>query len=307
MRQFVAIAELGSFRRAADALHIAQPALSVSIQKLEQSVGVQLLARGAKGVTLTLAGEALIADARRALFHADQARQAARRVGLGEWGVLRLGFVGSATYALLPSRLPPFRRAFPEIQLDLREDTSARLAAMVSANELDAAVIRGPIAQDDVLEAFAVESDHFVLAVPAAHPLAGQGSIALAQVRSESFVMYSPVQVPGLHSVAQSACRRAGFTPRISQQAIQVQTLVSLVASGMGVALVPSVTRAYSSPLVAFLALTDRDTGDALSLSLVTNRLTANAAVSRLSEIMLAAPEVAALQTGGATSASVAV
>jgi len=287
MRQFVAIAELGSFRRAAEALHIAQPALSVSIQKLEQSVGVQLLTRGAKGVTLTLAGEALIADARRALFHADQAQQAARRVGLGEWGALRLGFVGSATYALLPSRLPAFRMAYPEIQLDLREDTTARLVAMVTANELDAAVVRGPIAHDGILQGWAVESDQFVLAVPASHALAARGRVALAEARSENFVMYSPVQVPGLHSVAQSACRRAGFSPRISQQAIQVQTLVSLVASGMGVALVPSVTRAYSSPLVRFLELTDQDTGDALALSLVTHRMTANAAVQRLCGIML--------------------
>ena len=101
LRQFVIIAELGSYRRAADALHIAQPALSVSIQKLEHAVGVPLLVRGAKGVTLTPAGDALMADARRALFHTDQARQAARRVALGEWGTLRLGFVGSATYMLL--------------------------------------------------------------------------------------------------------------------------------------------------------------------------------------------------------------
>ena len=287
MRQFVAIAELGSFRRAAESLHIAQPALSVSIQKLEQSVGVQLLTRGAKGVTLTLAGEALIADARRALFHADQARQAARRVGLGEWGALRLGFVGSATYALLPSRLPAFHASYPDIQLDLREDTTARLVAMVNAHELDAAVIRGPIAQDDALDAWTVESDCFVLAVPASHPLAARRRIALSQASAERFVMYSPVQVPGLHSVAQAACRRAGFSPRISQQAIQVQTLVSLVASGMGVALVPSVTQAYSSPLVRFLTLTDRDAGDALSLSLVTHRLTANAAVQRLRDSML--------------------
>jgi len=287
MRQFVAIAETGSFRRAAQALHIAQPALSVSIQKLEQSVGVQLLERGSKGVTLTLAGEALISDARRALFHADQAREAARRVGLGEWGALRLGFVGSATYALLPSRLPAFRAAFPDIQLDLREDTTARLVAMITANELDAAVVRGPIAHHELLQSWAVESDHFVLAVPASHPLALRKRVALSQARSESFVMYSPVLVPGLYSVAQSACRRAGFSPRISQQAIQVQTLVSLVASGMGVALVPSVTRAYSSPLVKFLELTDRDAGDALALSLVTNRMTTNAAVQHLREIML--------------------
>ena len=289
LRQFVTIAELGSFRRAAEVLHIAQPALSVSIQKLEQTVGVLLLDRGAKGVTLTLAGEALIQDARRALFHADQAQRSARRVGLGEWGVLRLGFVGSATYALLPSRLPAFRAAYPDVQLDLREDTTARLVAMINANELDAAVVRGPIADDPKLQAWIVERDHFVLAVPSDHALAGRKRVALSDMRAENFVMYSPIQVPGLHAVAQSMCRRAGFTPRISQQAIQVQTLVSLVASGMGVALVPSVTRAYTSPLVKFIALSDATGSDALSLSLVANDQSANAAIDRLRAVMMGA------------------
>jgi len=287
LRQFVTIAELGSYRRAAEVLHIAQPALSVSIQKLEHGVGAQLLERGAKGVSLTPAGAALMADARRALFHADQARQSARRVALGEQGRLRLGFVGSATYMLLPRCLPVFRRRYPDVKLELREDSTVRLAGMLRANEIDAGLVRGPLAEDPSLSSWVVERDSLILALPAAHPLAG-GPVALQDVRSEPFVMYSPAKVPGLHGVAQALCRKAGFSPRISQEAIQVQTLVSLVASGLGVALVPGVTRAYSTPHVAFVDLVDAEAQGALALSLVAHRDTSCVPVLKLRDVMLA-------------------
>jgi len=289
LRQFVTIAELGSYRRAAEALHIAQPALSVSIQKLEHSVGVLLLERGAKGVSLTPAGQALMADAQRALFHADQARQSARRVALGELGRLRLGFVGSATYMLLPRCLPEFRRRYPDVALELREDSTKRLAEMLRANEIDAGLVRGPLAEDASLSTWVVERDSLILAVPATHPLADAGPVALKTLRAEPFVMYAPDKVPGLHGVAQALCHKAGFSPRISQEAIQVQTLVSLVASGLGVALVPGVTRAYSTPHVKFVDLLDADAHDALALSLVAHRDTSCAPVLRLRDSMLSA------------------
>lgn len=286
LRQFVTIAELGSYRRAAEALHIAQPALSVSIQKLEHSVGVLLLERGAKGVSLTPAGAALMQDARRALFHADQARQSARRVALGESGRLRLGFVGSATYMLLPRCLPPFRRRYPDVELELREDSTLRLAEMLRANELDAGLVRGPLAEDATLTSWVVERDSLILALPADHPRAS-GPVALQSFRGEPFVTYAPDKVPGLHGVAQALCRKAGFSPRVSQEAIQVQTLVSLVASGLGVALVPGVTRAYTTPHVAFVDLLDADARDALALSLVAPRQTSCAPALKLRDLML--------------------
>lgn len=286
LRQFVTIAELGSYRRAAEALHIAQPALSVSIQKLEHNVGVQLLERGAKGVSLTPAGEALMADARRAIFHSDQARQSARRVALGELGRLRLGFVGSATYMLLPRCLPEFRRRYPDVELELREDSTTRLVEMLRANEIDAGLVRGPWAEDPSLCTWVVEQDSLILALPASHPLAQGGPVSLNALRVEPFVTYAPDKVPGLHGVTQALCHKAGFSPRISQEAIQVQTLVSLVASGLGVALVPGVTRAYVTPHVAFVDLQDADAHDALALSLVTHRDTSCAPVMRLLESM---------------------
>jgi len=215
------------------------------------------------------------------------ANKAACGWALGEQGRLRLGFVGSATYMLLPRCLPVFRRRYPDVELELREDSTVRLAGMLRANEIDAGLVRGPLAEDPSLSSWVVERDSLILALPAAHPLAG-GPVALQDVRSEPFVMYSPAKVPGLHGVAQALCRKAGFSPRISQEAIQVQTLVSLVASGLGVALVPGVTRAYSTPHVAFVDLVDAEAQGALALSLVAHRDTSCVPVLKLRDVMLA-------------------
>ncbi len=287
LRQFVVIAELGSYRKAAQALFIAQPALSVSIRKLEDAVGTPLLVRGARGVAVTDAGAALLADARRALFHAEQGRDAARMVALGEGGRLRVGFVGSATYALLPRCVPVFRQRFPDVRLELSEATSIGAVALLRDSRIDAAVVRGPVTADDVLDVHEVERDDWWLAVPAGHRLAVRRAVALADCRDEVFVTYAAVSVPGLHSTAQAACRQAGFEPRIGQEATQVQTVVSLVASGLGIALVPGSTRHFSHPAVRFVRVRDAGARGALALSLVLLRHTPGPAALRWRDVLL--------------------
>lgn len=287
LQQFITIAEQGSYRQAAEKLFIAQPALSVSIQKLESEVGTQLLERGAKGVTVTAAGHALMKDARSALFYADQACRSARLVALGEWGNLRLGFVGSATYTLLPRCVPAFRKKYPDVKLELREDSTVGLINLLRNHDIDAGLVRGPIAEDTALESWIIQHDDLVLAVPVDHSLAGRKRIALHECRNEGFVLYASTVVPGLHSVALLLCEKAGFTPRINQEAIQVQTLLSLVASGMGIALVPAATKSYASVHVRFVDLIDAGARRCLSLSLVAHRDARSPLVSRLRDEML--------------------
>lgn len=289
LRQFVGIVEAGSFRRAAEVLHIAQPALSVSVQKLEHAVGVQLLKRLPTGVVPTAAGAALLLDARRSIFFAEQSQLSARRVALGEMGELRLGFIGSATYSLLPGCLPRYRERYPNVQVTLHENTSLRLIDMLLAYEVDVAVIRGPVVHQHLMDAYRVETDDLVAVLPATHSLAERRKIPLAALCSEEFVLYSQPQSPVLFSLAYSLCQRAGFTPRISQEANSVQTVVSLVASGLGVALVPGVVAAYRHARVRFVALEDAGAKAALSLSLVLLRDAANPAATRLKEAMTAA------------------
>lgn len=287
LRQFVAIAELGSYRRASQALFIAQPALSVSIRKLEEAVGTPLLVRGARGVTLTQAGMALLTDARRALFHAEQGRRAARMVALGEGGSLRLGFVGSATYALLPRCVPAFRQRYPDVRLELSESTSVGVIELLRANRIDAGFIRGPVASAPDIDMHEVETDDLMMVVPADHPLAGRDVIALADCRDEIFVAYSVESVPGLHNVMLAACVQAGFTARVGQEATQVQTVVSLVASGLGVAMVPASARLFSHPGVRFLNVSDAGARAALALSLVLPHTAPCAAAIRMRDYLL--------------------
>jgi len=268
LSNFVAIAEVGSYRRAAEKLFIAQPALSVSISRLEDALGVQLFERGARGVTLTPAGAAFLVEARRTLFHIEQAQQSARLAGLGEWGQVRLGFVGSAVYQLLPSTLPEFVRRYPNVKLELFEGQTLNIIEMIREGRLDAGIIRTPVDDYHGLEIIDLEKDDLIAVLPATHPLSKCESIDLAYLREEPFVMFSKVLVPGLRTAVMEACREAGFSPRVAQEATQALTVVGIVGSGMGVAVVPAVVAQFTNNLVRFVKLTDKKCHRTLTLSL---------------------------------------
>src|SRR5687768_3402859 len=135
LRQFVAVAEARNFRRAAEQLHMAQPPLSVAIRKLEEEVGTALFVRQPRGVVLTAAGVAALSVAQQCMASADALRDAALSAAGGESGVLRVGFVGSATYSLMPKLLPAFRSRYPDVELVLRESTNLELLALVEGGQ----------------------------------------------------------------------------------------------------------------------------------------------------------------------------
>ncbi|WP_092137805.1 LysR family transcriptional regulator [Cupriavidus sp. YR651] len=281
LQQFVVLAETGNFHRAAERLHMAQPPLSISIRKLEESLGTPLFVRTTRGVRLTQAGEAALGDARRALFHADQARAAAVSAAHGERGALRIGFVGSATYALLPRLIPAFRAAHPGIELILHESTSAAILDRLEHSQLDAGLVRFPILSSGPYTLTPLESDTFVAAVPAESRFAGRDSIALRALADEPFIMHPSADVPNLQAVAMLLCQQAGFVPRVTQEAVQVQTIVSLVESGLGVALVPGVTVRYTNRRVRFLRLTSPKPAAHIGIALATREGTDDRHVQR--------------------------
>lgn len=289
LHQFLVIAEEGSFRGAADRLFIAQPALSVSIRSLEKSLNASLFHRRPKGVVLSPAGHALVESARGMLAHAEQARKAVGLAAHGSWGALTLGFVGLATYRVLPEGLPRFRALHPHIQLELREGDTLTMIEQVRESRLDAALIRGPVADDPQLRQWVVESDDLILAVPAAHPLSGRRRVALQEAQAGHFVMYSQRHAPGLRDVVIAQCIRAGFIPRICQEAVQVQTVVSLVASGLGIALVPATARLHPNRHVRFLPLTDQAARNSVSINYIARHDTAASPVGKLLECLMPA------------------
>src|SRR5690606_16079173 len=153
--------------------------------------------------------------------------------------------------------LPRFRSEYPGVDLDLRESTSIALLEQLETQALDVGLIRTPILRPTRAEITVLEADEFVVALPRGHALATQGPLRLAQLTGETFVMYAAPNAAGLLSAAMLACQSAGFVPKVSQRAIQVQTLLALVETGLGIALVPSVMQRYLSERIVYRPLLD--------------------------------------------------
>lgn len=239
LRHFVAVAERLHFGRAAAALHISQPPLSRSIRDLEARVGATLLARTRRRVELTPEGTRFLEDARRILQQLDEAVIAVGRMAAGDTGRLRLGFVSLADYGVLPGLLKAYKAARPRVTLALREMLSPEQASALAAGELDFGLLLPPVMGE--LEHIVVQRERFLAALPSRHRLARSGGrLAVHELAGESFVMVPREIAPRLHDIVAGLAARAGFVPRIAQEAIQMQTVVSLVSSGLGVALVPA-------------------------------------------------------------------
>lgn len=268
IRHFHVLAETLNFSRAAERLHIAQPALSVSIQKLETELGTKLFERTPTGVLLTASGQAALIEARRLLYHGEQMQRSARDAAQGAGGRLRIGFVGSAIYGLIPTLIPRFRSQYPNVELVLREATSARILEMLNEEALDVGIVRTPLLQSHPATLLTLQRDHFLAALPKAHPLADKAGLSLADLAREPFVMYGAAEAAGLRAAALAACEAAGFVPDVAQEATQVATVLALVGSGLGVALVPEVMRGEREGLVAYRDLAEAGPGASTTLAL---------------------------------------
>ena len=285
IQQFVVLAETLNFRRAAEKLHMAQPPLSVSIRKLEQELGVALFDRGKDGVKLTKSGEAALEEAQKALFHANQFKLAALAASTGVGGRLRIGFVGSATHEVLPKLIARFRRAFAGIELDLREATSIRIMDELEQEQMDVGVVRIPVASGSGIRLTTLQTETFVLAVARSHPLADEANVKLKDLAEEEFILYAGSDAPGLRMAALHACQLRGFMPKVVQEAIQVQTVLSLVEANMGVALVPSISKRFVSRSVVYKTLIDFPASASIGISLAWKESTQSQAVRNFIEV----------------------
>jgi DNA-binding transcriptional LysR family regulator len=256
LRYFVAVAEEASFNRAAQRLHMSQPPLSAQIKQLEAELGVLLFERTSRGVRVTEAGQLLLEEARRLFAQMDQAVRVVRRVGNGEVGRLTLGFVPSASDEALPPILNDFRERYPEVELFLREMRPNLIVQRLHDRQIDAGLLYLPL-EDPALEVACVLREPLVLALPEKHPLASEEKVELSAVAGEPFILprrYS--MMPGLHGQVIEACRNAGFAPEAVQKDVWLmQTIVGLVAGGIGVALVPESLRNLRRKGVAYRAV----------------------------------------------------
>jgi DNA-binding transcriptional LysR family regulator len=240
LRQFMALAEELHFGRAAARLHMTQPALTLALQSLEAALGVRLLERSRRAAALTVGGEALLQHARRLLAEADALPAVVRSAAEGFSGRLRLAFVSSIAYGPLPAWLRGFREAHPDVQLQLREATLDVQLQAFGAGEIDAGfVLHAPGAAPPGFGRWRALAEPLVLALPEGHALAQAPRPRLSELLQQPLVIFPRDIAPSLFDAVLAAYRTRGATPRIAQEAIQMQTIVNLVSAGMGVAWVP--------------------------------------------------------------------
>ena len=260
LRYLLAVAEELSFTRAAKRVHIAQPALSVQIRQLEEELGVELIDRSRRAITLTEAGTIMVSEARQLLRARDRAIELVRKTGTGTIGSLAVGFVPSASNVTLPPLLRAFSNRHPDVTLTLREMAPGLLVAALHEGRLDVCFLYLPF-DDPSLAQQVVSCEQFVVALPADHRLAARDRVDVRELRSEPFILPARHGMPGLFAQVFGMCREAGFEPRTVQDDVWlVQTIVGLVAAGTGIALVPANARALSPLGVAYRSLTGTTT-----------------------------------------------
>jgi DNA-binding transcriptional LysR family regulator len=256
LRYFVAVAEELSFTRAAERLHISQPPLSQQIRQLENELGVELFHRTKHEVRITEAGRAVLPAARDTLDQARRVETAARRAGQGVSGTIRIGFSSSLPLTKFPSILRVCRSRFPGILLTLHEHTTEKQIELLSVGEIDVGFVRLPVENATAsLVIRPIFHEPLLLAMPRGHKIGQRRKVALQSLREEPFILLPHATAPGLHDQIMGMCIRAGFRPKVVQEASQVQTIVSLVSAGLGVAIVPASVQSLQRERVIYRRL----------------------------------------------------
>lgn len=239
-RYFVTLAETLHFGHAAARIGIAQPPFSQQIQKLERDLNTSLVHRNNRRVELTRAGQVFLVEARRTLDAASRAERAARLAGEGRIGQLVIGMINSAAYEDTISALAlRLSERYPGVDISLREMTTPQQIRALHSGEIQVGFVRPPV-HDSALETLTVHTEPLLLALPAAHPLAKLPAVPLDQLASDPWVMLPSGLGLGFYEQVIGICREAGFMPETHQVATEIPTMISLVAAGLGVTLVPA-------------------------------------------------------------------
>ncbi len=270
LRYFVAVAEELHFRKAAEKLHIVQPALSKQVSSLETELGFQLLERDRRHVTLTEAGRAFLDEARAVLAQADGAMARARAVSTGRTGYLNVGFIQPALADPLPQALRRFRQKYPDVLVRLSMTTNAQALEAVANRTMHLAFVRAPVeAREDIHQELVFDQDVDIL-VPAGHPLADHDEIALADLADEDLIVIDRAVEPELHDYYITLCNRAGFSPRIAHEVNSTWVAIGLVAAGLGVGFAPASAKTAPQQGVAYRPV--KGDPPRLSIGMIWNR-----------------------------------
>jgi DNA-binding transcriptional LysR family regulator len=254
LRYFVAVAEELNFHRAAERLHLAQPALSSQIKTLEEELGVRLFERSTRSVKMTPPGRVFLDEARSVLAAANQAEQRAKKAEQGVVGTLRIGVIAPAANAWLAGILRRFRQQFPGVQLSLFDLTSTEQLRRLRIGELEAGLLRPPVGFPELEYKFVEESIQ-LLAAPVGHRLARKRQIQWADFHGEGLVLMHPTVQHGYYDPFLAACEKAGAKPRVAQYANDIQIKMWLISAGFGVAPTTATLAQVKRPGLVFRSL----------------------------------------------------
>ncbi len=282
-RSFVAVAEELHFGRAAERLNMTQPPLSRQIQKLERSVGVELLERDNRKVSLTAAGQAFLVDARRLVISAERAPLNARRIASGQFGELRIGFTAASGFSLLGPLLSEISTQLPNVHLELFEMVTGEQITALQDGDIDLGLARPPF-DENVLESQLLFSESLYIAVPTGHRLdLLPREIVVEDLAGEPLIMHSPTKARYFYDlvVRQIDIEHQNVVHSVSQ----ILTMITLVAAGRGIAFVPESAKLLGVEGVRYLRLDDI-AEDAVELHAIWNRDARNPALAKLAQIV---------------------
>lgn len=244
LRYFAAVAQHLNYTQASRQLHVAQPAISQSILDLEDELGLKLLSRSKRHVQLTAAGSAFLPEATEILRRADEAKRVAQRAARGEIGRIEVAFLGPGAGPFLPSVIRAYLQQYPDVELHLTEMMPDQQLEALESGGIDVG-FSSPFPEQtrDWLDSELIFTDQLVLALPREHPLAARARVNLRDVATEDFVQFHRRGAPNLFDACVAMCGHAGFAPRIVNEASIMDTVLTLVESGLGVSLVPACVR----------------------------------------------------------------
>jgi DNA-binding transcriptional LysR family regulator len=243
LRYFIAVAEELNFTRAAERLGINQPPLSQQIRQLEKGLGTQLFRRRTRGVELTDAGKLMLEEARVILRQVETAKTGVERRARGETGRINIGSSGGTYFhPLITAVIREYRMRYPDVVMFPQASNTSLLVARLLAGQIDVAFVRPPISNSEGLALDMLVDEPAVMALPIGHPLSRSKSAPLGAFAKDTFVLYPRELNPGNYDSIIAACRRAGFSPKLGQEAPQIVAVVPLVAAGLGVSIVPKST-----------------------------------------------------------------
>lgn len=264
LRYFLAVAEELHFGRAAERLHITQPPLTVAIRQLERELGAALFDRTTRRVTMTPAGVAFRQRVQAAVAELEEAAADVVNVAAGLSGKLQIGFVSSASYTVVPEAIREFRLRLPRVDLALNPLTSGEQVEQILDGHLDVGVIRDP----GIIPGLAldlIQSEALLAVLPEGHPLATNQEISPNQLRDEPMILFPYQLMPGFVTRVTALFHDEGIAPKVAHRIVHQETVLGLVAAGLGISVLPESVRRFQMPGVITLPMAGRPTTDLYS------------------------------------------